>query len=59
MTRRRLDSVRLKSGVPSSRTTVGSSYFPEHTRSCVSVGGESCEEIASNLLAALRSTRMI
>ncbi len=46
-------------GVPGSRTTVGSSYFPEHSRSCVSVGGESCEEIASNLLAALRSTRMI
>ena len=46
-------------GVKGSRTTVGSSYFPEHNKSCVTVSGESSEEIAGNLLSALRSARMI
>ena len=46
-------------GVKGSRTTVGSSYFPEHNKSCVTVSGESGEEIAGNLLSALRSARMI
>lgn len=46
-------------GVKGSKTTVGSSYFPEHNKSCVIVDGKSSEEIAENLLSALRNARMI
>lgn len=46
-------------GVKGSKTTVGDSYFPEHSKSCVSISGESSEVIAENLLAALRTAKMI
>lgn len=48
-----------KIGVKGSKTTVGDSYFPEHSKFCVNISGESNEEIAENLLAALRTAKMI
>lgn len=46
-------------GVSGSRTVVGSSYFPEHNKSCVSVTGDSSEEIAEKLLSMLHDARML
>ena len=48
-----------KIGVKGSKTTVGSSYFPEHSKSCVTIAGEGAKEIADNLISALRDARMI
>ena len=41
-------------GVNGSRTSVGDSYFPEHSKNCVEIGGAKPEEKARNLLSILR-----
>lgn len=46
-------------GVPGSKTTVGSSYFPEHSKDCVRVEGADAAETANKLLELLRTAKVL
>jgi electron transfer flavoprotein alpha/beta subunit len=46
-------------GVKGSKTTVGSSYFPEHNKNCVKVSGSEAEEVAKNLVSLLRNAKVM
>lgn len=46
-------------GVKGSKTTVGSSYFPEHSKDCVRVEGADAAETAEKLVALLRAAKVL